>query len=176
MRLWPWMLGSMVVAAWAIGSPPTPAADSPVYAFTFSTAPHGGKYTPRHVLAVWVADARGRFVKSLLVRAGKRAGDLKGWRSASEGNRTDAVTGATLPRHDRHRAVWNGTDARGNPVPDGDYELRIELCEGAPSVLTPKGHLPFVKGSATAARTFPDLPSFKDLSLKREDAGHPAGD
>ncbi len=39
---------------------------------TFVTTATDGKYAPRHVLAVWVADSKGKFVKTLLVRARKR--------------------------------------------------------------------------------------------------------
>ena len=43
-----------------------------VVEFSVMTKPAGGKYAPRNVLAIWVADNEGNFVKTLDVQANKR--------------------------------------------------------------------------------------------------------
>jgi len=99
-------------------------------AVTVATSTYGGSYAPRHVLAIWVANSSGTFVKSLMVYAAARKPDLTNWLSAtSSGNTTDAVTGATLSTHGAHSTTWNGTNTSGTVVANGTYKLCVEYTE-----------------------------------------------
>ena len=105
---------------------------------SFTTRPLAGRYSPRHVLAVWVTDSGGRFVKTLEVMAGRQKRRLQGWMGSSKGNEVDAVTGATLNSHQKVAVTWNGTDAAGKRVPDGAYRINVEYTESnAPGTATP---------------------------------------
>lgn len=135
--------------------------------FTVVTTPLQQKYAPWHVLAVWVVDDQGRFVKTLEKRAAKQSRYLREWRKASKGNVTDAVTGATLHKPGKRTVVWDGTDANGRPVPDGVYGLRVEMTSAnAAGPLTPPGHLTFTKGRKPFAKTYPDVGPFRGLRVE----------
>lgn len=95
----------------------------------FQTQTTRGRYAPEHVLAVWIQDSEGNFVKSLKVMARRYTRFLTGWRLASGGNTVDAVTGPTMFSHQNHVLDWDCTDKEGNQVPDGDYKVLIEFSE-----------------------------------------------
>lgn len=63
---------------------------------------------PRNIVAIWIEDASGNFVNTLLGRADKRITHLNTWKTATskEGRtyiRVDAVTGATLSCHGKKK-------------------------------------------------------------------------
>lgn len=92
-------------------------------------------YAPRNAGVVWVADMNGRFVKSVAVWAATRANYLRNWVMATTAagvprNKTDAVSGATARNHTTpHTGTWNCTDHRGMLVPQGKYQLCMEVTE-----------------------------------------------
>jgi hypothetical protein len=98
-------------------------------AVTFSTSTYGGQYSPRHVLAAWIENSSGSFVKSLMVYAAARKSYLTYWNSNSSGITTDATTGATLSSHSSHTCSWNGKNSSGTMVADGTYKLCVEYTE-----------------------------------------------
>jgi len=99
-------------------------------AVTIATSTYNGPYAPKHVLAIWVANNAGTFVKSLMVYAAARKPDLTNWLSAtSVGNTTDAITGATLSSHGTRSCTWNGTNVSGTVVANGAYQLCVEYTE-----------------------------------------------
>lgn len=62
-----------------------------------STAATGGNYAPRHVLAIWIEDDQGNFVKTLLSYASERRTHLNTWQASTnnagtEYNTVDAIT------------------------------------------------------------------------------------
>ncbi|MFM2290964.1 MAG: hypothetical protein RIS29_777 [Bacteroidota bacterium] len=97
--------------------------------FSVTTTSYNGQYAPRHVLAIWIEDSSGKFVKTLLVNAAARKSYLTSWISNSSGNVTDATTGATLNSHSTHTATWNGTNKSGTAVATGTYKLCVEYTE-----------------------------------------------
>jgi hypothetical protein len=98
------------------------------------TSAAGGNYAPRNILAIWIEDASGNFVKTLLANADKRIQHLNTWESATNAkgvmyNRVDAITGATLSNHGTRTCTWNGTDYNKNLVGDGKYFVCMELTD-----------------------------------------------
>jgi len=91
-----------------------------------TTLPNGETFSPKHVLAIWIEDSSGEFVQTLKLRAEKRKQYLYTWNSASSGNTTDAITGATLQSHETHSLSWDCTDVSGAVVADGDYAVMVE--------------------------------------------------
>lgn len=138
-----------------------------VLTVTFTTADAGGEYAPKHILAVWIQNSAGQFVKSLRVNAGSRIQYLTNWNSNSGGNKLDAVTSATLSSHASRTSTWNGTNA-ATPravVVDGTYTIKMELTDknsaGNPGTFT------FVKGPATyTAPTPANIASFSNISIR----------
>lgn len=126
-------------------------------------------YAPRNIIAIWVEDNSGKFVKTLLAYANTRKTHLNTWEAStttagSAFNVVDATTGATQSSHGTRTAQWKGTDYTGKLVADGDYNLKMELTDhnGTGSVAT----FAFAKGAATQKLTPADvLPSFKSVSI-----------
>lgn len=132
---------------WAVTIVGASAAESKVVAtLDFTTETLGpGKYAPKHVVAVWVADAKTNFVKTVLRLGNKRHTKLHTWNKANQGNReVDGVTGATVTEHQKHTATWNGTDADGKALPDGAYLFCVEFTEN--NNQGPVAVIPFTKG------------------------------
>ena len=97
--------------------------------FSAKTVTDNGTYSPNHVLAIWVEDNSGNFVKTLKLSASKRIQYLYTWNSKSGGNVVDAVTGASLTQHATHTVQWNGTNASRQPVPSGNYKIVMEFTD-----------------------------------------------
>ena len=89
-----------------------------------TTSSTGGSYAPRNILAIWIEDNSGKFVKTLLAYADKRKQHLNTWETStttagSVYNSIDAITGATQSSHGTRVCSWNGTDYNKNAVADG---------------------------------------------------------
>lgn len=133
-----------------------------------STAETGGKYAPRNVMAIWIENSSGEFVKTLLAYGEKRKTHLNNWQEAtknagSEYNVTDAITGATKSSHSSRSCLWDGNDYNGIPVNDGSYKLCFELTDknetGNYTVIDVN------KGNDVYTLTPSDEPSFKSIQI-----------
>lgn len=95
-----------------------------------SASSYKGRYAPKHVMAVWVESTSGTFVKTLVAKAAERRQYLTNWlKATSNGNTTDALTGATLNSYNAVTCSWDGTNVSGSVVGDGTYNLRVEYTE-----------------------------------------------
>ena len=99
------------------------------FVITYQTQTYQGKYAPRNVVAIWLVDAQGQYVKDLAVYGNRFTTKLARWRKDSGKAKPDATTGATRKQHDELSVVWDGTDAEGKALPDGEYRIRIEYTE-----------------------------------------------
>lgn len=113
------------------GAGPTtaPPAAVPRLGITFTTASFDGKYAPKNVGAVWIANADDAFVKTIETWGKKRIKYVTKWKNASASNTVDAVTSATRSAHGTHELEWDMTDVAGQVVPDGLYRVYLELTE-----------------------------------------------
>ncbi|MDD4971254.1 MAG: DUF2271 domain-containing protein [Paludibacter sp.] len=128
-----------------------------------TSATTGATYVPRNVLAIWVQNSSGAFVKTLLLYAQARISELTTWNAISGGNIVDAITGATQTSHGVRTCTWNGTDVSGVVVPDGTYTLKMELTDkNAPGNV---GTFTFVKGPAAQTVTPVAVPSFMAITI-----------
>lgn len=133
-----------------------------------TTSSAGGEYAPRNVLAIWVEDSSGDFVKTLLAYANARRTHLNTWEAStteagSAFNVTDAISGATQSSHGERTAQWNGTDYNGTVVPDGEYRLRMELTDKNETGNT--ASFTFTKGATAQTLSPEDAPSFSSISI-----------
>lgn len=154
----------LLLSSFAVGS--LLAATTGSVTFTVKTKPTKEKYAPRNVVAIWVTNAEGDFIKTLAVHAKKRKKYLKIWAKQSKKDITDAVTGATLKTDQLHTVKWDCCDVKGNPVADGDYEIHIEFTNGnKQGPVTPAGHIKFTKGAAATQVEPEKLPCFEMMKL-----------
>jgi len=131
---------------------------------TVVTSSAGGVYAPKNVVAIWVENAAGQFVKTLTVYANARASDLTNWEAASGGNKVDAVSGATQINVGTIYGSWNGTDSKGITVPDGTYRLCIELTDK--NATGDFSYFLFTKGGTAETQKPANVPSFSSIVIK----------
>ena len=158
--------GIILTALFSCNSTNQPVAPTNKNGLTVSvvTGTSGGNYAPNHVVAIWVENAAGQFVKTLTVYAQARKYDLTNWETASGGNTVDAVTGATKNSHGTISGSWDVTNTQGVVVPDGSYRLCMELTDKGST-----GNFSFfifTKGVAAETQTPGNVPSFSSITIK----------
>jgi hypothetical protein len=143
---------------------PTAPTNTTGLSVSVVTSSAGGTYAPKNVVAIWIENSDGQFVKTLTIYAKTRASYLTNWESASAGNTVDALSGATQTTHGTIYGSWNGTDAKGFTVPDGNYKVCMELTDknstGSFSTFT------FTKGPSTESLKPGNTPSFSTVTIK----------
>lgn len=133
-----------------------------------TTSSAGGNYAPRNIVAIWIEDSSGKFVKTLLAYANNRKTHLNIWENStttagSAFNIADAISGATLSSHGTRTCQWNGKDYTGKLMADGDYKVRMELTDKNSS-----GNIAsftFAKGPNAQTLTPANVASFSSVSL-----------
>lgn len=138
-----------------------------------ATSSTGGNYAPRNIVAIWIEDASGNFVKTLLAYADKRIQHLNTWETAtslkgSVYNRIDAITGATQSSHGTRACSWNGTDYNKNLVADGKYFVCMELTDKNATGNFSK--IAFTKGANNLVAP-QNAPSFSSINMMWEATG-----
>lgn len=97
---------------------------------TLTTKALGGRYAPKNIGAIWIADGQGDWMRTLEVWAQRRERYLSAYRAANPTrDRTDAITSATLRTHREHQVSWDFTDLSGELVPDGTYQVFVEITD-----------------------------------------------
>lgn len=130
---------------------------------TVTTLSNGAKYSPNHVLAIWMEDDGGNFIKTLKLRGNNRKEYLYSWNAASSGNTTDAVTGSTLGSHQTHNVSWNCTNLSGETVADGTYKVFIEYTSA--HAQGPKTSIDITKSAETFSVQPADLSYFTNMDV-----------
>ncbi len=143
--------------------------------FTYTqTAPSAS--ATKNVMAVWIEDNSGTFVKTKMRYWSNSTNDhLPSWVSKSAQNVVDATTGATrtastVPSAFGAKTItWDGKNAAGTLVPDGVYKVFVEssYCNPEPSngqhwIIT---SFTFTKGTATDHQTPTGPANFSNISL-----------
>jgi len=132
------------------------------------TSEAGGSYAPRNVVAIWIENENGDFVKTLLAFAQSRKTHLNTWQASTaaagtEFNTADAITGPTVNNHATRECMWNATDYNGNIVADGNYFVRMELTDknGTGNF----NSFAFTKGEMEELQTPAEVPSFGSINI-----------
>jgi hypothetical protein len=131
----------------------TPIETIPIQARTRS---YNGNYAPENVGAIWIEDAEGTFVRSLVVWGSARREHLVAWSASSQDDRVDAITSATAASHHSRLIEWDLRDASGQLVPAGDYIARFEFTEANSNegaAAGPTASIPFSTLSRCQAHT-----------------------
>lgn len=160
-KLWIFFLICMS-ANWVI------AQTNGTLAVSVITSSAGGNYAPKNIVAIWIEDSSGKFVKTLLAYANTRKTHLNTWESStvtagSAFNVTDAISGATQSGHGTLTCQWNGKDYSGKLMTDGNYNVRMELTDknGTGNIAS----FTFSKGPNAQKLSPPSVPSFSSVSL-----------
>jgi hypothetical protein len=138
---------------------------------TTTTSSAGGNYAPKNIVAMWIEDEQGDWVKTLLAYAANRKTHLNTWEASTTAagspfNTVDAITGATKSSHGTRTCTWNGTDVDGAQVPDGNYKVWMELTDknGTGNFSS----FPFTKDTNALNLTPLNVPSFGSISITWE--------
>jgi hypothetical protein len=126
-----------------------------------------GGYSPNHLVAIWIENSNQTFIKTKLRRSsGSNLDHLALWTTRTGSNTVDATTGATITTHGNITVVWNGTDINGTVVPDGSYNVWVEMA-WASSLTTGKTYtiFPFTKGTSPFQSNPANLTNFYSISL-----------
>lgn len=139
-----------------------------------STSEAGGNYAPRNIVAIWVEDENGNFVKTLMAYAQNRITHINTWQAStnaagSEYNVVDAITGATRNSHATRACLWNGLDYNQNLMPDGTYYLWMELTDK--NNTGNYSSFEFIKGENMQQLNPSNVPSFSNISISWEPSG-----
>jgi len=101
--------------------------------FSSGTTAPSSDYGLKHVLVVWLENTANPsvFIKTR-AKFGKTSNDdhLAEWAAKSNSNLVDAVTAATLTSYGTITGTWDGTNVSETVVPDGTYNLYIEMGWG----------------------------------------------
>lgn len=139
-----------------------------------TTSETGGNYAPRNIVAIWIENDQGEFVKTLLAYAQQRKTHLNNWQAITgaagvEYNTTDAITGATKSSHATRECSWNATDYNGIAVADGNYTVWMELTDknatGNYSSFT------FTKSDIADVQSPANVPSFSFINISWTPSG-----
>lgn len=130
---------------------------------TTLTSAAGGNYAPRNIVAVWVEDSNGVFVKTLLAYANTYKQYLTHWKVKSNYNTTDAISGATVNSHATRTCNWNGKNTSGVVVPDGKYRICFELTDK--NATGNYSYFEIIKDAQTHTLTPANVPSFSNISI-----------
>ena len=149
--------------------------------FTFTQVAKSPCYQgTKNVIAVWIQDNTGKFIKTKMRNAGNSTSDhLPTWAVNSGGsanncmsslcNVTDATTGATLTGFGAHTITWDGKGvngtANGTTVADGVYKITIQETWNHGSTSTTTRSYSFTKGPSADNKTPADDADFKTMSI-----------
>jgi hypothetical protein len=126
-------------------------------------------YNPRNVLAVWIQQTGGTFVKTINRQAATRKLSLVAWNTAAGAGDVDAVTGATRQNHTNPvNITWDLKDKQGNVIPDGTYTVRMETADSnaATAAKNNQGTFTFVKGPAPQTQNGLANGGFSNVTIK----------
>jgi hypothetical protein len=136
------------------------------FSFTVTTTSTGG-FSPEHLIAIWIENNGATFIKTKMKYGSSGNNDHLGtWVSKSGLNVVDAITGATLTSHGTLSFLWNGTNVAGTLVPDGTYNVWLEMA-WASSLTTGKtvNNYAFTKGPVLFTSNPPNTANFLSLGL-----------
>lgn len=127
-------------------------------------------YYPDNIVAIWIEDNSGNFVKTLLAYADKRKQYLKNWlltttKAKLAYNTVDAITGATQSSHAARTCTWNGKNFLSVLVADGTYKLRMEVTDND-GVVQNLATFTFTKGTSIQTINPATTNGFSNISIE----------
>lgn len=144
--------------------------------FTFTCLPHTSYNATKSVMAVWIEDNTGAFVKTRTRNVGNGTKDhLPVWAVNAGGpsnnalstlcNVVGATSGATLTSFGAHTVTWDGTNAAGTQMPDGTYKILIQETWNHGTSGSATRIFTFTKGNTTDTQSPATDANFSNISL-----------
>ena len=158
----------LVCLGWAFSFSDSLAQTVGTLTFSTDTYAPSGTWGNKHVLAAWLENTANPsvFIKTN-VKYGNEDDHLTSWIDQTNSNLVDAVTGATLGSYGKISVTWNGTDINKTVVPDGDYNLWIEMGWGANKTTAHAvSSFTFTKGPARDVRTYTGTANYTNVQLE----------
>lgn len=131
---------------------------------SFTTVESPDLWEFNNMLAVWIEDEKGSFIRTLKVMADANIDYLYTWQEASAGNTIDAITGATRTSHAPETLTWDGKDTNKTVVADGAYLVKIEFAESQDQ--GPVISIPFTKGTVNSDSTYNNETNFTNINIE----------
>ena len=134
---------------------------------TATSSAGGGPYAPQNVVAIWIINSSGSFVKTVGRWADVRKQHLVAW-GAAAGVDVDAVSGATRPNHATQlTATWDMTARGGQLVGNGTYTVRMESADSNANIASQnhQGTFTFLKSATPQTQTNLSNGGFSNVSL-----------
>lgn len=135
--------------------------------FSIGTTAPSSDYGLKHVVAVWLENTANPsvFIKTQ-AKYGSEDDHLTSWIAKSNYNTIDAVSAATLTSYGTITGSWNGTNFGGTVVPDGTYNLYIEMGWGKDQVAAHGvKSFTFTKGGAVQHLTPAGTANFLNIAI-----------
>ena len=133
--------------------------------FSIKTTEPTGNYTGSHVIALWIESSTGTFIKTKVKYAAAREQYLNVWKTKSNSNVVDAVTGSTINSHTTPITfTWNATNVSGAVVTDTDYKVWVQMSDANSN--GPTTSCLFTKGTTPITnQTFTNVGNFTNMTL-----------
>lgn len=148
---------------------PEPAGTAAVRITATTTTKAGQQYAPRNVVAVWIEDAQGQFVKTIDRWSSARTQHLIEWNTAAGVGDVDGVSGASRSDHATPLSIeWKLKGADQQLVADGTYTIRMESTESNATSAADcnEATFTFVKGPAAQSQTALSNGGFTNVSIE----------
>lgn len=131
--------------------------------FSVTTTEPAGNYNNVNVIALWIEDTNGTFVKTKIRYAASRIAYLTRWITESGYNVVDAVTGPTRSTHGTLTFNWNATNVSAAVVADGYYRVYIQMSDK--NSAGPITYVQFQKDSSAHTVSPANVGNFTNMSL-----------
>ncbi len=144
--------------------------------FKYTPTSHSGYSGTKNVLAIWIQNSAGAFVKTRSRNAGGGTADhLPTWAVNSGGlstnclssscNMIGATSGATLSSFTAKNITWDGTDVTGAVVADGTYKITVQSTWNHGGTGTTTRSFTFVKGPNSDVQAPANDGNFTNITL-----------
>jgi len=141
---------------------------SGTFSFSVTTTAPSGSYGTENLLAIWIENSGSAFVKTKIKYLSGDLDHMTTWVGKSGQNVVDATTGPTRSGHGTVTFLWNGTAVNGTLVPDGTYNVWLEMAWDkltAPNSGKAVNSFSFTKGASVNHQTPPNTANFLSLDL-----------
>ncbi len=148
---------------------PEPETPAGTLQITATTTTKGGQYAPANVVAVWIEDSAGAFVKTIDRWSSVRTQYLLEWNAAAGVGDVDSVSGASRLDHATPLSFqWKLKGRDQQVIPDGTYTVRMESTES--NSVNPNENneatFTFEKGAAPQSQTGLSNGGFTNVSIE----------
>jgi len=162
------MIGSVCLCLAAIGAAAKAAPGQ--LTITFTTTSAGGEYDPKHIHVAWIEGPRpdNAFVRTILLYANQRANKFSEWDTRTDNFNADvdARTGATVSVFREYTAVWDLKYRDGTTVPDGTYDIELELTSENDGLPRNRATFTFNKNDTPSTQHPPDQGGYRNITIQ----------